>query len=355
MNKILREDVTNILSASLPWHQLNKKIILVTGGAGFLASYIVETLLALPTIGIQPRKVVCLARNLEKARSRFSHHISNPDLEFLQGDVCDVTGIDGEVDVIIHAASLASPKYYSIDPVGVINANVIGTRNMLNIAKKKKSSHFLFLSSGEIYGQFDSSHQSTKENDMGYLDCMQVRSCYAESKRLGENMCVAYHHQFGLNTIIVRPFHTYGPGMDISDGRVFSDFVSDILNRRDIVLKSDGLSSRPFCYVSDAIVGFFTALLFGAAGQVYNVGNPQQQLSIKELASALVTEFSELAIKVLFSVRDKSDGYLVSPVLKNTPDIYKITNLGWIPTINVEQGFRRTVDSFRFEDKKNAI
>jgi UDP-glucuronate decarboxylase len=346
MNKIVSEDVANILSASLPWHQLNKKIILVTGGAGFLASYIVETLLALPTIGIQPRKVVCLARNLEKARSRFSHHISNPDLEFLQGDVCDVTGIDGEVDVIIHAASLASPKYYSIDPVGVINANVIGTRNMLNIAKEKQSSHFLFLSSGEIYGQFDSSHQSTKETDMGYLDCMQVRACYAESKRLGENMCVAYHHQFGLNTVIVRPFHTYGPGMDITDGRVFSDFVADILNKRDIVLKSDGSSCRPFCYVSDATVGFLMALFNGSAAQAYNVGNPLQELSIKDLATTLVDEFTEVGIKVVFSVRDKSDNYLVSPVLKNTPDINKISMLGWAPLIDVRAGFRRTVESF---------
>lgn len=346
MNKIVGEDVANILAASLPWHQLKNKTILVTGGAGFLASYIVETLLALPTIGMQPRKVICLARNLDKARRRFSHHIANPDLEFLQGDVCDVTHIDGEVDVIIHAASPASPKYYSIDPVGVINANVIGTRNMLNIAKEKMSSHFLFLSSGEIYGKFDSSHQTTKENDMGYLDCMQVRACYAESKRLGENMCVAYHHQFGLNTIIVRPFHTYGPGMDITDGRVFSDFVADILNKRDIVLKSDGTSSRPFCYISDATEGFFTALFNGISGQAYNVGNPAQDISIKDLATTLVSEFSELGISTVYTTRDKSDNYLISPVLKNTPDINKITSLGWTPSIDVRAGFRKTLDSF---------
>lgn len=346
MNKIINADVAKILATFLPWYQLSNKTILVTGGAGFLASYLVETLLAFPNMGVESCKVICMARCLDKARNRFSHHVSNQNLIFMQGDVCDVSEIDGEVDIIIHAASLASPKYYSIDPVGIINANVVGTRNMLNIARNKKCSHFLFLSSGEIYGQFDMSHQITKEADMGYVDCMQVRSCYAESKRLGENMCVAYHHQFGLNTVIVRPFHTYGPGMNLTDGRVFSDFVADVLNKRDIVLKSDGLSSRPFCYVSDATIGFFTALLNGSPAQAYNIGNPQQELSIKDLAVTLVDEFSELGIKMVFRYRDNLDKYLISPVLKCTPDISKISKLGWTPSVDVRTGFRRTIESF---------
>jgi Nucleoside-diphosphate-sugar epimerases len=355
MNNIIQDDVANVLAVSLPWENINNKTILVTGGAGFLASYIIETLLRLPIIDVYPRKVICLVRNIAKAHQRFTHHQLNSTLTFLQGDVCDITDIEGDVDIIIHAASLASPKYYGIDPVGIINANVIGTRNMLNLAKKKKCTHFLFLSSGEIYGQFDISHQSTKESDMGYLDCMQVRACYAESKRMGENMCVAYHHQYGVNTIIVRPFHTYGPGMDITDGRVFSDFVSNILNKNDIVLKSDGSSRRPFCYVSDATIGFFTALLLGDKGEAYNIGNPKQELSVRELAMLLINEFSELNIGVIYSEREKSDSYIASPVIRNTPDIQKISKLGWNPNVNAANGFRRTVTSFELMGKEDVI
>lgn len=347
MNKVIYEDVSNILSSSVRWELLNGKTVLVTGGAGFIASYIIDTLLSLPQIGVYPYKIICNVRDIQKARNRFIHHEFNERLVYLQGDVCDITKIDGDVDIIIHAASLASPKHYSINPVGVIDANVIGTRNMLNLAVEKKCSHFLFLSSGEAYGRPDESVFLINETDMGYLDCMQVRTCYAESKRMGENMCVAYSHQYGLNTIIVRPFHTYGPRMNLSDGRVFSDFVSDILQGNDIKLKSDGAASRAFCYISDATIGFFTALLNGCTAASYNIGNPEQEYTIRALAEHLAMEFKELTIKVVYESRDKEDKYLVSPVLRCAPDITKIRRIGWFPRTDVRSGFRRTVESFK--------
>lgn len=345
-NKIIYDDVSEILKTPLRWGDFHGKTILITGASGFLAGYVVETLMHLHLVNVNPARVICLVRNIEKAKSKFHHHLNRPEFGILKGDVCDLISIDGDIDIIIHAASHASPIFYSTDPVGTIDANVIGTKNMLELARAKNTSSFLFISSGEIYGAFDAKHSLTQENDMGYLDCTSVRACYAESKRLGENYCVAYAHQFGLDTKIVRPFHTYGPSIDLNDGRVFSDFVSDILNKRNIVLKSDGLSMRPFCYITDAIYAFFLVILNGEKGNAYNVGNPDQEISMLNLANLLVDEFTELGLEVNRIVRTSSDTYVQSTVMRNCPSIEKITKLGWNPKVNLATGFRRTVESF---------
>jgi nucleoside-diphosphate-sugar epimerase len=159
-------------------------------------------------------------------------------------------------------------------------------------------------------------------------------------------MCVAWHHQFGVPTRIARPFHTYGPGLDRKDGRVFADFVSDILARRDIVLRSDGSARRAFCYLSDATAGFFTILLRGENGKAYNVANPGGELSIRELAELLVEAFPERGLKVVFARRDEGEDYIPSPFVRNCPDVSRMATLGWTPTTSVVEGFRRTVSSF---------
>jgi len=223
--------------------------------------------------------------------------------------------------------------------------NVLGTYNLLELARKKKVTGFLFFSSGEVYGEIKGG-AAIKESDSGIVPSLEVRSCYAEGKRMGEVMCISWFHQHGVPIKIVRPFHTYGPGMALDDGRVFADFVSDVVNNRDIIMKSDGSAIRAFCYLADATLGFLTVLLKGVSGEAYNVGNDVGKISILDLANLLVDLFPHKKIKVVKNVRNNSSQYIASKVTSNVPDITKIYDLQWNPVYSVKDGFVRTVSSF---------
>ncbi|HEY3328879.1 MAG TPA: NAD-dependent epimerase/dehydratase family protein [Capsulimonadaceae bacterium] len=349
-NPIVVEDLQRIAAADLPWEVLAGSHVLVTGAAGFLPAYMVETILHVNTITArQPATVTCLVRNADKAQKRFAAYSGRADLRFVVQDVCDPLAEIARADFIVHAASNASPKFYGADPVGTITANVIGTRNVLELARARSSAGVLFFSSGEVYGQVDDAHIPTRESDYGIVDPTDVRSCYAESKRLGETLCVSYAHQYGVPVKIVRPFHTYGPGMAMDDGRVFADFVANIVNRTNIVLRSDGSARRAFCYLADAVAGFFTVLLRGAAGQAYNIGNPGAEIGIAELASLLVGLYPERDLNIVQESQSAA-GYIASKIVRNSPDISKANALGWKPWTTIADGFSRTIRSIEFGD-----
>ncbi len=348
-HSIVEQDLDAIFQADLPWEQFDGKTVLVTGANGFLPAYLVETLLFRnERLGRTATQVIGLVRNEEKARRRFAHYSDRSDLRFVAGDVSEPLAYDGPAEVIIHAASQASPKFYGTDPVGTLSANVLGTHHLLQFAKAHGTERFLFFSSGEVYGQVNDQQIPTREEDYGLVDPTQVRSCYAESKRMGENLCVSWQHQYGVPAVIVRPFHTYGPGMALDDGRVFADFVADIVAGRDIVMKSDGRAERAFCYLADATQGFWTALLRGEPGQAYNIGNPSASVSILRLAETLAGLFPERGLRV---VRQEPtvDIALPGAVQRSIPSIAKAEGLGWHPAVGLETGFRRTVSSYQKE------
>ena len=346
-NSIIASDLEHISSAKLPWHLLSNKVIMVTGGGGFLGSYLIKSLLAANKKYDLNLKVICVVRSLHIAQQRLVDCLIQPALSLIKHDISQPLPSNfPAADFIIHCASQASPKYYGVDPVGILKANCSGTMNLLDHAVRHRSNSFLFFSSGEIYGVSDHTDKQIKEQDYGYLDPMYVRSCYAESKRIGETMCVAWSHQHDLHTNVVRPFHTYGPGMALNDGRVFADFVADVLANRNIVLKSDGLAIRPFCYVADATLGFLTVLLKGDRSQAYNEANPNAELSIKDLAYTVASLFPERGIGVSFDIAPSSNAYLKSPIIRQCPSINKIAAIGWMPDIDISSGFKRTILSY---------
>lgn len=346
-NSIIREDLTRIASVNLPWENLREKTILVTGGGGFLAAYLIKAILAINSLYRLNIKIICVARNIQSIEVRLSAYVHVENLLVIQHDISKPLPSDFPcADIIIHSASQASPKYYGVDPVGTLLANSTGTMYLLDHAVKSKADRFLFFSSGEIYGVPIDSMLLVNEQAYGYLDPMNVRSCYAESKRIGETMCAAWAQQYGLHANVVRPFHTYGPGTALDDGRVFSDFVADVVAKRDIILKSDGLAKRPFCYISDATIGFLTVLLSGAKSEAYNIGNPDQEISIRDLAVMISGLFPERKIGTQFQVPVSDDTYLKSPISRSCPDIKKIKSLGWTPSVSASDGFRRTIQSF---------
>ncbi len=346
-NRIVVEDLEYINSQDLPWADLNGKRILITGANGFLPAYMVETLLYRNQAMGSSINVVALVRNLERAKGRFSHLFPRRDLSFVVQDVCDEYQGPRDIDFIVHAASQASPKYLGTDPVGTFESNVFGLRRMLSLARDCRAKSMLFFSSGEVYGTVNPNEIPTREDRYGSLDPLNVRCSYGEAKRAGESLCICWEKQYGVPVKIVRPFHTYGPGMALDDGRIFADFVADVIARRNLTLKSDGSATRAFCYLADATAAFLKILLQGENGQAYNVGS-QAECSMRELAELLCRTFSERNLSLQFSQREPGP-YLVSTISRSAPHIGRMRALGWEPRTSLADGFLRTVQFFESE------
>jgi len=293
-------------------------------------------------------KVICVARSTQGVEFRLSSYLGVSDLSVVQHDISHPLPCDfPRADFIVHSASQASFKYYGVDPVVTLLANSAGTIYLLEYAVKSQADRFLFFSSGEVYDVPVDPDQLGGEQDYGYLEPMSVRSCYAESKkRIGETMCAAWAQQYGLHTSVVRPFHTYGSGMALDDGRVFADFVADVVAKRDIVLKSDGLALRPFCYLADATIGSLTVLLSGQEAEAYNVANANAEISIRDLAIVIAGFFPERGIDTGIEAPVSSEVYLKRPISRFCPAIDKIKGLGWFPAIGVPDGVHRPFNLF---------
>lgn len=348
MTDIIRNDIEEIIySDIIDWKVFDNKRVLVTGANGMLPSYIVLTLLELNRKKDINVNVVALVRNRIKASKIFSDYLDDPHLNFVVRDVSLPLDLNIHCDYVIHAASQASPKYYGIDPVGTLNANILGTHYLLEYSIKNNVTSFLFFSTGGVYGQVDEKNIPMKESVCGYLDCRAIRNCYFESKRMGENMCACYAYQHELNAKSIRVFHTYGPTMNINDGRAFSDFCKNISEGNNIILYSDGSASRSFCYITDAIKAYFLILVKGEKGESYNVGNVDQEISIKDLADKLINLYPEKGLKVVRQIQEKDITYdkMKSPVRKTLPDTSMIEKLGWKPIVDIKTGFKRTIDS----------
>lgn len=311
-----------------------------------LASYMVYTAGVLnqrASTDAEKVHMILAVRNMEKARRQFGEQ---PEVEIIPWAGGQIQ-LERGVDFIIHAASSADSSLYVPQPVETMLPNVIGTYYLLEYARKHPIEGFLFFSSASAYGKVCGKAYIT-EDDSGYLNPGEVRSCYGESKRMGENMCVSYAHEYRVPACCVRISHTYGPTMNLGqDTRVFAEFVRNVVEGKNIVMKSEGTARRAFCYISDAAAAFWLILLKGAAGQIYNMCNSACFLSIQELADMLVDLFPEKHLKVIHVGREKNDTYAEN---KNANEVVnsneKLKKLGWSPGIGVQEGFSRTIRSF---------
>jgi nucleoside-diphosphate-sugar epimerase len=257
----------------------------------------------------------------------------------------------GDFNYTIHAASIASPTYYRRRPVETMDANVNGLRSLLEYFRGQKERNrlvegFLFFSSSEIYGDPPPEHIPTPESYRGNVSCTGPRACYDEAKRYGETLCVNFAAQYGLPIRAVRPFNNYGPGLKITDRRVIPDFARDILADRDVVMLSDGSPRRTFCYVADAIVGYYKALIRGKDGEAYNIGVEAPEISVAEIAEHMVA-----IARKRFGYRGKivrqvsSDlQYLADNPNRRCPAIAKAkTELGYRPSVSLKDGLTRSL------------
>lgn len=350
MSSIVDGDLLAIISHDLPWEKLSGSRIVITGAGGFIGGYIVRTLLALHQMGKikQPVRVTALLRNVVRIQQELlGESLHSEQLELKKWDLNAIAVPDlGEVNYVIHAASQASPRFYSTDPVGTLLPNVVGTAALLQaLYRSKDPQGLLFVSSSEVYGAA-LGEMPLSESQYGTLDPAIVRSCYSESKRVGETLCVAWYHQYKLPTFIVRPFHTYGPGLKPNDGRVFSDFAFNVIRNENIIMTSDGLAKRAFCYITDVIAGFFTVLLKGQPALPYNVANPAGELSVMELAELLVGLFPDKRLVVERRTSQAEASYLASTFNRLVPDVSRLRALGWNVEVSPAQGFFRMIEAY---------
>jgi len=340
-NPQVQADLAELLQQDIPWQQLKDKTVLITGATGMLASYVGFLLLYLnetKQLNIRP---LFLARSQEKLQTVYGSAVD--ERNYLVQDVCEPISYEGNVDYIFHAAGAASPYYILNDPVGIINANVKGTQNILELACTAGTKNIAFASTREIYGKVENK-TLINENDMGTLDPLSPRDCYPESKRLAEALFMAYYQQHKINFNSLRIAHSYGPGMQIEgDGRVMSDFMNDAVNGRDIVMKSTGEAERAFCYITDAVSGIFRVLLQGQPAQAYNLANESEPIRLVDLANLLQRSAGK-GKGVKIDIPESQAGY--TNYARTALCTKRIEQLGWGLEVNLEDGLKRTLRSF---------
>lgn len=314
------------------------KTFLITGGSGFLGSYIVESLANFNNKFSANIKIISVDNNITSIKK---NNKKKKDIIYLNKDVSKQFSIKQKVDYIVHAAGIASPVYYGKFPLETIDIAVYGTRNMLDLANYKKVKSFLFFSSSEIYGDPTPDSIPTKETYNGNVSPIGSRACYDESKRLGETLCMTYFGLFKTPIKIVRPFNIFGPGMSYKDHRVIPSLIHRALNNQDLLIHSDGSQTRTFCYVSDAIIAFFKVLLSNENGQIYNVGNSKNEISMNDLARLMGKVLNK-------NIRTKNisypKNYPKDEPQRRCPDINKIKRkLNFSPKIDLGEGLARTI------------
>lgn len=340
MKKALARDIDYVCKVcDKELAQLEGKTILITGATGLIGFNLVSVMVACK----YHVNVLALVRNQSKAEKLYGEMANH--IQFLVGDVTKSMEIAEAVDYIIHAASQTASKAFINEPVETILTAVNGTRNMLELAKKKSVSGFVYLSTMEVYGAPETS-EKILENHGTNLDTMSVRSSYPESKRMCETLCKAYQSEYHIPTKIVRLTQTFGPGVKYEDGRVFAEFARCVIEKRNIVLHTKGETERNYLYTSDAVTGILTVLLNGTEGEAYNMANESTYCSIYDMAKMVTESCGNKEIEVVVEEHEYNNlGY--APTLKMNLDTQKIRNLGWMPTVGLPQMYENLIYSMK--------
>jgi UDP-glucuronate decarboxylase len=335
--------------------------LLITGGAGFLGYYLVQAPLAwnLANPSQDPVRVT-VHDNFLRGVPRWLSELDDPALRLVERDVLAPLPTDEpRFDHIIHAASVASPIYYRKHPIETMDANVDGLRLLLDHTAERAATDtpvrgLLFFSTSEIYGDPPASDIPTPETYRGNVSCTGPRACYDESKRYGETLCVNFARQRNVPVTIARPFNNFGPGLRIDDRRVLPDFARDVLDNRDIVMLSDGSATRTFCYVMDAVDGYYRILTAGRPGESYNIGTDQPEISMRDLAeriTAIGNRLTGYTGSVVTATSDDPD-YLTDNPNRRCPVIDKArTELGYAPEVALDDGLERALRWYLAERK----
>lgn len=348
-NEIIDEDLDQIHSIIKSKGNWKNATIVITGCAGFLGFYFlnyltrrgallgIKKIIALDNFHLgKPDWLSQLALDFSKLLTVKTHDISKDDIAQLDGI--------SDARYVIHGASIASPSFYRKFPIETIDANIWGLRKLLNFFKNRNNLEgFLFFSSSEIYGDPHLDSIPTNEEYRGNVSCYGPRACYDESKRFGETLCWVYSKQFDMPIIIARPFNNYGPGMNLNDKRLPADFANQIVKQNNLVILSNGKPTRTFCYISDAITGYFLCLTHGKY-DYFNIGMDKPEITVKAFAEL----FMEAGMNIfdykgdIHFKKSLDPDYMTDNPNRRCPSIEKAKKiLGFKPTVDVKDGVER--------------
>lgn len=334
------EQLKIVYTLPLEWGKLSHKNILIVGASGLIGSALVKALLYNPNIDYL---IYAASRSIERLERVFANDKSS-HLKLIQLDITDPLISDIHFHYIIDCASNAGPKYFSKYPVETILGNIYGVNNLLAYGVKHDLERFMYISSGEVYGE--GSDMPYKEEESFYIDPLNVRSCYPISKRAAENLCVCYGKEFNVDVVIARPCHIYGPGFLPSDDRAYAQFLSMAATKKNIILKSLGLLERSWCYVVDCIVGLLYILLRGSNGEAYNIADAP--MTIRALAEAIG---NIAGVEVKLEVENDAPTPIIS---KGVLSSDKLKSLGWKPISSVESNLRCALEELEMYSQNSS-
>lgn len=335
-----REDIGRIISDPLCWEKLSGRTVAITGATGMIGCLLADSIMAMNDEGLDCH-VLAMGRNEAKARERFPY-FDSPAFSFECLDLA--TGVPSRsADYVVHLASTTHPSAYIADPVGTIRVNVNGLDKLLGYSVAC-GARLLFASSVEVYGKNRGDTERFTEDYCGYIDCQDIRSCYNESKRLGESLCQAYRFQEKADVVIARIARSYGPTLLPSDTRALSQFFHNALEGKDIVLKSDGTQRFSYLYSADVVSGLLRILSLGENGEAYNLADEESDIVLKDLAQLIADMAS---VRTVFQIPDKDEAAGFSKATLAIMDATKARHLGWQAYNNIGTGVGKTLGVFK--------
>ena len=338
-NKLFHDDLEYVSAAEfIPWEKLKHKTVFMTGATGLIGYTLVNSLMYANKKHALNLKVLALVRDLDRAKERFSEYDNDNALEYIHGNVELLPEIEEKIDYIIHGANQTASKAFVNEPVETILTALKGTENVLELAKAKKVSGIVYLSSMEVYGHPKKGHE-VSEYEIGTLSPLEIRNSYPLSKIQCENLCFAYAKEYSVPAMVVRLTQTFGPGVNYYDGRVFAEFARCVIEKRDIVLKTKGDTERCYLYTADAATAILTALLKGEPGEAYNAANEDTYCSIAQMAELVA---KQNGIKVRIETENiQNTGYASTLFMKLNTD--KLRKLSWLPKYQLPEMYEKMI------------
>ena len=337
--ELYNEEIKKYASKDIDWEKLRDKTFLITGATGLIGKFLIDVIMYKNDTDNLNCKIIALGRNESKAKERFANCFNSNLFKFYETDINETITIEEEkLDYILHAASSTHPLQYSNYPISTITANVIGTKNILDLAVKTNASRVLFASSVEIYGENRGDVEAFDESYLGYINCNTLRAGYPESKRTGEALCQAYIKEKGLDIVIPRLSRIFGPTILSTDSKALSQFINKAVNNEDIVLKSEGNQYFSYTYVGDAVTALLYTLFYGINGEAYNVSDTTYDITLKDLASTIAKQVGK---EVIFDLPSEEERKGYSTATKAIMVSDKIKKLGW----TVEESLDKTLNT----------
>ncbi len=371
-DSVLQEDLNRVADDPVLQEALKGKRILITGATGLVGSWLLRALACMNRRAGSGMELYGVIRSMEKARVIYGDEVmSRGDIRFLQADLSAADAGDvmlqalsemGDqeqplLDIVIHGAAVTTSKTMVERPVETILTAIEGTHQVLSLAKQAGAKRFVYLSSMEMYGnlaagtgqEYPEDTRAT-EDRLGYLDLMNVRTNYPESKRMCENLCIGFGHEYGLDVMIARLSQTFGAGILPWEGRVFAQFARSAMQGRDIVLHTKGRSEGNYCYTRDSVRGILTIATKGVSGEAYNVSNERTHTTIAGMAELVAKNLAGGAIRVVYDIPE-TNTYGYAADTKLFLDASKLRSLGWEPEVDLEEMYRRLMASMEYMDR----